>query len=202
MVVVDLAEMQFPEQSLVDYRADQGEVGAVAALEADADLDAAFADRLAHRRHVLVREGDRLFDDQVLAGARRGDRLLRVEGVGGADVDDVDVAVGQHLVEAGVRLQRGAELRCQVGLVVFPAGADRGDAAPLHRLEGFYVGAGNPAKSHDADVEVAHDSLLVRCDVCKPLEGATAEAAAPGLQSGPVLRKIDGGRKAAANAKG
>ena len=51
---------------------------------------------------VFPAEGDRLLDDEVLARRGGGHRLAGVKGMGGADVDHVDLRIGEQVLVAGV----------------------------------------------------------------------------------------------------
>jgi len=56
------------------------------------------AHRLDHPAAVLEIYGHGLLDDELFLGLRGLDGLLGVEGVGRADVHDIDVPIGQELV--------------------------------------------------------------------------------------------------------
>ena len=70
----------------------------MSALEADARLDARFLDRLLHRQNVTPFHGERLFDDHVLAVARRADKLRRVLIRVTRDVNNMEQRIRQHRV--------------------------------------------------------------------------------------------------------
>ena len=76
---------------------------------------------------ALQRDFQRLLDDDVLAGLRRGDGRLQVRAARRGDDDDVDVRPGQHRVEVGRRRRsRQSELVGHL-LGVGGAAADQGD---------------------------------------------------------------------------
>ncbi len=92
VVVVGLAVVQRPEQVAgVDDALRHGELLREPHLQADAGAHAGLAHRRLHGAQAGQVERHRLLDDQVLAGLRRGDRLLGVEPAARAEVDHVDV---------------------------------------------------------------------------------------------------------------
>ena len=69
---------------------------------ADQQQLAGLLGRLDHARGVGRRQRDRLLAEDVLAGLQGGDGHLGVPRRRQADVDHVEVRIGQHLVEVGV----------------------------------------------------------------------------------------------------
>ena len=63
---------------------------------------AAFVARRNHVANVFGRRGERFFADDVLARFEGGDGERRVIGRGRADVDDVDVGIGDQVVGLGI----------------------------------------------------------------------------------------------------
>ena len=98
------------------------------------------------------RADERLLAEDVLAGPQHGLDLRPVQVRRRAQVDDVDLVVGQHLVEVGHRLdaaQPAGHLRGQVGVEV----ADGGDPEEVaHVLEREHVGP-TDAEPHDRDAD-------------------------------------------------
>ena len=95
---------------------------------------------------------ERLLAEHVLAGPEHRLDLRPVEVRRGAQVDDVDLVVGQHLVEVGDRLhaaQPPGDVRGQVAVEV----ADRGHPEQVaHVLEREHVGP-TDAEPHDRDAD-------------------------------------------------
>ena len=75
VVVVDLAIVQFPNESRIDDGLGCKELRRVAALEADARLDARLRCYFLHREHFAPVNGQRLLDHHMLAMPRRRDEL-------------------------------------------------------------------------------------------------------------------------------
>ena len=163
MVVVDLGVVQVAEQALVDDGPYQGEVGAVTAFEADADRYAGPVHGGLDARRIFGGQGDGLLDDEVLAGLRGGHGLVGVKGMGRADVDHVDIRVGQQVVIVDTGFQRRAELGRQGCVVMDPAGADGGDLRPGHGLERIDMRPGHPAEADDAYIQLVHGQPPVLC---------------------------------------
>ena len=96
------------------------------------------------------RPDERLLAEHVLAGPEHRLDLRAVEVGRGAQVDDVDLVVGQHLVEVGGRphvAQPPGDLRGQVAVEV----ADRAHAVEVaHVLQGEHVGPAD-AEADDGD---------------------------------------------------
>jgi hypothetical protein len=143
--------VQVAEQPLIDHGLDQHELGAEANFEADHRPDTRLADGVADLLRVFPVERDRFLDDQVLAGTRGRDRLRRMQRVRGADVDDVDVGVGEHRVVVGVRAQRHAVLRFERRGVVLSTRTDGRDARARDVLERLDVRARHPPEPDDAN---------------------------------------------------
>ena len=151
VVVIHLAVVDAAQQTLVEHGSDHGEVSTVTALETDSGLYAGCADGVADRFHVFVGNGDGLFDYEVFFCAGCGNCLLGMLGMRGANVDHVDVGIGQQGFVVRVRFQRNAILGFQCGRVVFSARADRADLCSLDGFEGLDMGAGNPPQPDDSN---------------------------------------------------
>src|SRR5262249_13445817 len=76
VIVVDFPKVKVSQQALIDARAYQIEVLAIAGLKTDAGADTCLADRLACFLGILVGETNRLFDDQVFSCLGRGNGLI------------------------------------------------------------------------------------------------------------------------------
>lgn len=126
-------------------------------LEGDDRADARAADGRVDRAEFLQIETRRLFEQEVLAGARRRRRLRGVEVVRRRDRDDLDVAGGQQI---GVsRGEPGAGRPFDSGALepfaraAFVPAAQIDDACVRVRLERGQVLGRHPADSDDSDPE-------------------------------------------------
>ena len=136
---------------------------AIPAFETDAGLNAGLPNGSLHLQGVLEGEADGLLDDEVLAGPGGVDSLPGMLRVGGADVDRVNVRIGQHCLVAGEGSKRGAVVPAQGGFIELPPRADSRDPGSGNCFEGIDVSAGHPAQTHNAHSHIAHLlSLLFR----------------------------------------
>ncbi len=129
----------------------------------DQQLLAGGLGRFDHPRAVASGQRDRLFAKHVLAGLERGQRDLAVQVGRQADVDHVDVRIGQQVVELAVRLMTGQihhlAGRAEVALDRAPVagqsrgipGGQRGDLGPFHSLVGQVMDHAHEADAGDAD---------------------------------------------------
>ncbi len=88
------------EPALRDQLPGQGQGRDAAVVEADHGLHPVVLGAPGRRRHGLglgQGVGQRLFDEDVLAGGQGGDGDFRVHEARRADVDDLDVVAGDHL---------------------------------------------------------------------------------------------------------
>src|SRR5262249_43962077 len=136
----------------------EGELGEKRQHVADHEQFACLAGRLDHGVGVLGGERDGLFDEDMLAGAQGRQGHGRVEVGGGADVDEIDVGVGEELVEVLVAFEvgevhvgaGGAEITADGGPVAgefhFVAAGQGGDGGALETGGGEVVD-----HAHEAD---------------------------------------------------
>src|SRR5207247_3246029 len=72
MIIIDLAIVQFAEQTLIDDRFGRLELAGEAALETDAGFYLRLFHRFLHRAEVFQRKAERFLDDEMLACFGRG----------------------------------------------------------------------------------------------------------------------------------
>src|SRR5262249_13886725 len=118
-------------------------------------------------------EGDGLLDQDVFAGAEGGEGGGRVLLGGVADVDEVDVGVGEEVVEPLVRLDAGevhdlsgpaevaADAAPVAGEPLGVAAADGGDLGVAQLAGGQVVDHAHEADADDADADHGRISLFV-----------------------------------------
>ena len=106
------------DRAVGDEPLGQFERRVVAEALADPEDQAGVVGGLGHVAGVVDRVGERLLARDVLAGGQRVEDVVVVEVGRGKDLDRVDVGVGQHGVEVGVRRRR-------------PPGRSRGGGAAL-----------------------------------------------------------------------
>ena len=122
-----------------------------------------------HRPSIAERAGERLLAGDVLAGLERGDRLLGVDVVRCADVDEPDVIGRDRRVPVG-RVVLPAPALGELSELIFVAGDDR-----VHRREridgeeladvepGVRMGATHELRTEKRDVDVARHDISVLC---------------------------------------
>lgn len=164
MVVVHLGVVNIAHQPALNRRTDRHGLTAVAHLEADTGLNPGGLDRVTNRERAGPVDPNGLLDNQVLARLRRRNRLLGVERVGRADIDNVDGVVGEEVAKLRVDLERNPVLSTQRQRVQRPAGANRHDLRTRYALERLDMRPRHPAHPHNPNAKVLHaDSLRQLC---------------------------------------
>ena len=132
------------------------ELARVAALEADAGLDLGLLHGLVHRPQFLEREAERLFENEMFARPGGAHGLVQPLGGKAAQRDDMDVRVGEHLVQVVIDADRAAVLGAERRRIQFARGANRRDLAERGGVDGGDVRRCHPAITDDADVVLFH----------------------------------------------
>ncbi|MFN7933310.1 MAG: hypothetical protein U0R19_08290 [Bryobacteraceae bacterium] len=145
--------MNGSDQTTINRLADGHRLAAVAHLEAHHGLDARLADGVAHLRGTLVINRNGLFDDEVLAGLRRGDRLRRMHRMRRTDVDNVDFGILQHLVVVAIELERQSVFLRQFRFGVGAPRTDRGDLDPFDFFQCLDMRASDPTETDNSGFE-------------------------------------------------
>src|SRR6185503_21098961 len=101
-----LSVVQIAQQPLGDDRVDEAEVLAETCFEANASVHFGLANSVPNGQRIGVGQTQRLFDDEVFASLGGCNCLTGMQRMGRADVNDVNVWVGQHRVQAAIRLHR------------------------------------------------------------------------------------------------
>ena len=107
---------------------------------------------LRHPRRLPGVERERLLAQDVLPGPEGVEGVLLVAGVGGGDVDDVDVGIGRQRVVVAVAGRNGEAVAEGLG----PFGRTRGhgdDGAPVDQLHRFGETGGDGARADDAPAD-------------------------------------------------
>ena len=115
----------------------------------DRELAAGALAGIDHRLTAFRRHLHRLFAEHVLAGARRLDRMLGVQGVRCDDIDDVDVRVLRHAIHRLVRIDAsvGEAVLSFPPFALFRASGDDGGEPTVRRAlerRGDLIGAQTP----------------------------------------------------------
>jgi hypothetical protein len=129
--------------------------------------DAVLARGLGHDHGFGVVQRERLFAKDVLAGPRRLDAPLGMRGVRRADVDGVDLGVGEERLIAAIRALESEFLRKFIR--GFPSAAADGDQRSRAGFgQPFGESVGDTARSDDAPTDarclIAHDARLSRAN--------------------------------------
>ena len=105
------------------------------------------------KARVLERERDGLFDDEVLAGLRRGDRLRRMHRMRRTDVDNVDFGILQHLVVVAIELERQSVFLRQFRFGVGAPRTNRGDFDTFDFFQCLDMRASDPTETDNSGFE-------------------------------------------------
>ena len=149
---VDVGHVGLPGQAEVDHPAELLDAVAEPVLEDRHDGPSGLGGDRGELVDLGDRPDERLLAEHVLAGPEHRLDLRPVEVRRGAQVDDVDLVVGQHLVEVGDGLhaaQPPGDLRGQVAVEVAD-GADPVEVA--HVLQREHVGP-TDAEADDRDAD-------------------------------------------------
>ena len=158
VIVIHLAIVHVAQQPPIQHGLGDLELVGVAALEADAGLDPGPLHGLVHGPQLLERKAERLFEDEMLARPGGADNLVQTPGGETAQGDDMNIRIGEHLVQVVIDADAPAVLgaeRRRIELARRTHGRDLGEAGPV---DGRDMRCGHPAVTDDADVILLHGS--------------------------------------------
>ena len=156
MIVVDLGIMQPAQQPPVDDSSRSLQLAGVTQLEAHACLHPCRPHRSLHTESIRRGERDRLFDDQVLSGRRRGDDMAGVLLRIAADRYHMQPRIGQHSGEVCMAGDRAAVTPTHLSGILGPGGPDGRDPPLAGRVYRRDVGSAHPPIADDAYVVFIH----------------------------------------------
>src|SRR5690242_19469740 len=106
---------------------------------------------------VFAGSRERLFDDDVFAGARGGDNRLAVREVGRSDGDSVNIRIAQHLAVIGVNAAGTPPVRglARAGFIDI---ADRGERGPVIRRVSLRVHISPGPRANQSESDSFHGS--------------------------------------------
>ena len=110
MVIIHLTVVDLAQQAAVQHGLGDLELAGVTALEADAGFHPGLLHGLVQGAQVFERKAERLFQDQVLAGASGAHGLIQPLAWKAAQRDDMDVGVGEQVIKVVVDVDVGTML--------------------------------------------------------------------------------------------
>ena len=158
VVVVDFAVMETAEEPLVEEGLRHAELAREPALEADTSLHAMLRRRGDDVADLFRRVRHRLLEDDVLAGGCGSHGLIPMLAGIARDVDDIDLLVGEEILELPVGLHRPAMLGGELGGIEGPRRADRGHLPLSGGIDGVDVRRCRPAIADHTDISRLHQS--------------------------------------------
>ena len=156
VIVIHFAVVQRAEQALIKHGFGGEELTGVTALEADAGFDLGLLDGSFDLAQVFQRKAKWFLDDDVFASAGGFDDLRFVLIWIAANRNDVNVGIGEHLVEVVVSGDGAAVLGAEFGGIQRTRGIDGGDLRERRGVDGGNVRGSDPAITDDADVVFFH----------------------------------------------
>lgn len=157
MIVIHFAEMNLTEHARINHGLGRQELAGEAQFKTNTGLHARLLHGFLEGAEIFERKAQRFFEDEMLAGSCRFDRLRHVLTGQAAKRHDVDVGIHQHRVEAVVNRDIAAVLRAQRRGVKRTRRTNGADLREGRSIDRGNVGRGRPAIANDADVELFHE---------------------------------------------
>ena len=171
----------------------------VAEVVRDVQHDAGSSRRRDHLVGLVDGARDRLLDEDVLAGLRRGDRLLGVERVRRADVDGVDVVASDHRRQSSNDLAAASALAgCGFGRCQRPRTRTRRRRRPSRALKRRDVRT--PSDRAAADRCARRERHVSRVCVRPLLTAVATSSQSDGLYAAPDADRQSRARRALRSA--